>query len=198
MAKSFRRQLRQIDRARTLSAEERTRLILDERTRRLAGRSSGPSESAEETAQVLICEAGPERYGIPLGAVLEVLPYQTCVPVPDAPQALVGVFGRNGHLVSVIDLGQVLGAGSASPESGSQHLVVLRRDKPRIALRVDRAHAVTAVSPLAPDRAGAFRNDAVIGYAEARHGFADQDRVLSLLDIDRLIRPFLPSSVPGV
>jgi purine-binding chemotaxis protein CheW len=200
MAKSLRRQkLRDINRRKVLSAEERARVILDERTEHLASRRTSLTAPASNETQVLICGAGQERYGIPIQAVSEVLPFQACMPIPDGPPALAGVFGRNGRLVSVIDLGAALGSTGTPSDGESRHLVLLRREQPQVALLVDRAHGVSTVTPLATSEAGSFRSEAVTGYAEAKAGLADQESVLSLLDVDRLLRPFLPNSpVSGV
>jgi len=192
MAKSLRRKLRQISRTGTLSAEERMRHILDERTQRLAARRNGETVPASETLRVLACKAGREHFGIPIEAVAEILPFQACLPVPDGPAALVGLLGRNGQLVSVIDLSAALGMAPSS-EEGGRHLIILRRSSPRIALRVDRAEGVETVTPISQEDGRSFRNEAVIGYAEFGSDVADQERILSLLDMDRLLRPFLPS-----
>jgi purine-binding chemotaxis protein CheW len=200
MAKSLRRQkLREINRRKVLSAEERVRLILDERTEHLASRLTSRADPAPDETQVLICGAGQERYGVPIQAVSEVLPFQACMPIPDGSPALVGVFGRNGRLVSVVDLGAALGGTPTPSDAESRHLVLLRRAQPQVALLVDRAYGVSTVTPLATSDASSFRSDAVTGYAEAKTELADQERVLSLLDVDRLLRPFLPNSpVSGV
>jgi purine-binding chemotaxis protein CheW len=194
MAKSLRRRLRQIDRTRLLSAEERARLLLDERTERLARRIDRGAGTAAETTRVLVCHVGQEYYGLPLDAIAEVLPFKTPVPVPGGPAALVGVLGLSGQLVSVVDLGAALGQSPAVIEAVNQHVVLLRRDRPRVALRVDRALGVEDVAPLTAEQDGGFRNDAVVGYAKSDLGFADRERVLSLLDVDRLLHPLLPST----
>lgn len=190
MAKSLRRKLRQINRTGIFSAEERARQILDERTERLAARSEKRAVAVPELSKVLICEAGRESYGIPLDAVVEVLPARECLPVPEGPPALVGLLGRNGQLVSVIDLAAALGI-TGAPEKGGRHFVLLRRSAPRIALRVDHARGVEAVVAVAAEDGNDFRKEAVIGYAKTRSDVADRERILSLLDIDRLLRPFL-------
>jgi purine-binding chemotaxis protein CheW len=194
MAKSLRRRLRQIDRTGLLSAEERTRLLLDERTERLARRTDRGAATVAETTRVLVCGVGQEYYGLPLDAIAEVLPFKAPVPVPGGPAALVGVIGLSGQLVSVIDLGAALGQSPALTEGVNQHVVLLRRDQPRVALRVDRALGVEDVAPLTTEQDREFRNDAVVGYAKSDLGFADRERVLSLLDVDRLLQPLLPSS----
>ncbi|HZH53102.1 MAG TPA: chemotaxis protein CheW [Microvirga sp.] len=196
MRGSLRHRLRQIGKARHLSSEERARLLLDERTERLAARSQRETET--NRIRVLLCSVGSELYGVSLDVVAEVLPFQPLVPVPDGPAALLGLFGHGGHLVSAIDLGQALGHAPAPQNGESRHLVLLRREQPRAALCVDRALGVEDVTPLAADETRAFRTEAVVGYAKAEP-IADQERVLSLLGIDRLLQQFLPSSpVPGV
>ncbi len=193
MTMSRRRKLRQITRSTIMSAEERARHLLDERTERLARRSGDVGEAAA-TARVLVCSVGAEFYGLPLEAVAEVLAFRTPMPVPGGPAGLIGVLGRGGHLVSVVDLGAAVGQASSDAEAENQHVVLLRRERPRIALRVDRALGVEDVLPLTAEDAREFRMEAVVGYAKSELGFADQDRVLSLLDVDRLLRPFLTSS----
>jgi purine-binding chemotaxis protein CheW len=193
MSRSLRRKLRQIDRGRALSAEERIQHILDDRTERLAARVQAHAAPAE-APRVLACGAGREHFGIPIEAVAEVLASRECVPVPEGPAALIGLFGRGGRLVSVIDLAMAMGLEPTVANEQPGHLVLLRGEHPQIALRVDHAIAVTDIVPLAGEEAGGFRTEAVSGYARPESGFADQDRVLSVLDIARLLRPFLPSS----
>lgn len=194
MAKSVRRKLRQMERVRIRSAEERVQQILDERTERLAARKDAASAPAEALPRALVCGAGGERFGIPIDDVAEVLPPQTCTPVPDGPPALIGLFGRSGRLVSVIDLGLALGLEPSSPDIENHHFILLRREQPYVALRVERAYTVANILPLTGEEAAGFRNDAVIGYGKVQSDPVDQDETLSLLDIDRLLRPFLPSS----
>jgi purine-binding chemotaxis protein CheW len=199
MAKSLRRKLRQIDRVGFRSAEERARQILDDRTERLAARLDNQAQDAAER-RVLVCGAGRERFGIPIEAVAEVLPEHPCIPVPDGPPALVGVFGRNGRIVSVIDLAAALGMETVAPVEGeSWRFVLLRQERPQMALRINRAYAVSDAEPLTGEQSGGARNEAVVGHAKVPSGIAGQDAILSRLDTDRLLRPFLPSfPVSGV
>ncbi|MBZ6077780.1 chemotaxis protein CheW [Microvirga puerhi] len=192
MAKTLRRKLRQISRAGSLSAEERTQRILDERTQRLASRHAMQSPLAGETTSVLICDTGRESYGIPVHAIAEVLSFRECLPLPEGPPALIGLLGWNGQLISVIDLASALGTAPATEKSDG-HLVLLRRSAPKIALRVDRAKGVETVTPIAPEETNSFRKEAILGYAEISSDVADQEKILSLLDLNRLLHPFLPS-----
>lgn len=199
MAKSVRRKLRQIERGRIRSAEERVQHILDERTESLASRRRDKASPVQALPRALVCGAGRERFGIPLDTVAEVLPPQKVMPVPDGPPALVGLFGRGGRLVSVIDLALALGIEPSSTEDGDHHFVLLRRDQPQVALRVDRAYAVADIRLLTGEDTTGYRSDAVTGYARLQDIAADQTDTLSLLDTERLLRSFLsPSPVPGV
>lgn len=197
MKSALRQKLRQVTRTRIRSVEERAQQVLDERTQRLAERAD--LQAVAEPVRSLVCRAGREYFGLSLSAVAEVLSYRECMPIPDAPPAMVGIFGRNGRLVSVIDLALALGLESTAPEDGGWHLVLLRQEQPQVALRIDRAYAVSNIEPLAEGEAGAFRNDAVTGYARALSGPTEEGRTISLLDTVRLLHPLLPSSpVPGV
>jgi purine-binding chemotaxis protein CheW len=198
VANSVHGRLRLMEQVRIRSAEERVQQILDERTERLAARRDATAP-AEALPRVLLCGTGRERFGLPIEAVAEVLPPQKCMPVPDGPPALIGLFGRSGLVVSVIDLALALGLEATSSEDEYAHFILLRREQPQVALRVERAYAVTDILPLTGEEAAGFRNDAVTGYGKTRSGPADQDEIVSLLDIERLLRSLLlSSSVPGV
>lgn len=192
MKRALQRKLVRVERTRIRSAEERARQILDARTTQLAERVG--LEPIADPDRALVCAAGGERFGIALESIAEIMPFRECVPVPDAPSAMIGVFGRNGQLVSVLDLALALGLPPSTGEDGAWHLVMLRQSQPQVALRVDRAYAVSEIAPLAETEATAFRNEAVTGYAKALSGLADEERVLSLLDTARLLRPFLPAT----
>lgn len=165
--------------------------ILESRTRSLATRGAAPE--ARPTRSLLVCRAGAETVGLPLDGVAEVFPFRPCTPVPGAPTALVGLTGRGGALVSVVDLAAALGTGPASREGTGGHVVALRRDGPRIGLRVDRVLSVTeAVVETAAEGLG---RRAVAGYARAAHhtdepGFA-------VIDLASLLAPLLASGRPG-
>ncbi|ACL60295.1 chemotaxis protein CheW [Methylobacterium nodulans] len=161
----------------------RIEALLDARSRALAERGRAPAETRARR-RVLLCRLGPERFGLPLGAVAEVAPYRACTPVPGAPPALLGLSGRGGALLSVIDLATVLNL-PAPASDGPAHLVVLRRESPRIGLRVERALAVLDAlvedSPAPPGRP-------ISGHARAG---AEDAEGFALLDLQALLQPFL-------
>ena len=171
--------------------------ILDSRTRSLATRGTAPE--ARPTRSLLVCRAGAETVGLPLESVAEVFPFRPCTKVPGAPAALVGLTGRGGMLVSVIDLAVALGTAPASREEAGGHIVALRRDGPRIGLRVDRVLSVTeAVVETAAEGLG---RRAVAGYARAAVQTTDEpgtdESGFAVIDLASLLGPLLASGRPG-
>ncbi|MGX7708482.1 chemotaxis protein CheW [Methylobacterium sp. Gmos1] len=168
--------------------------ILDARTRNLAARGTAPE--ARPTRFLLVCRAGAETVGLPLEGVAEVFPSRPCTPVPGAPAALVGLTGRGGILVSVVDLALALGAAPAPPEENAAHVVVLRRDGPRIGLRVER---VLSVAEAVVETEGLGRR-AVAGYARAASQASRPEQDASgfaVIDPASLLAPLLAAGHPG-
>jgi purine-binding chemotaxis protein CheW len=200
MAFAHRRRIKLIGRAAALSAEERLRLILEERTERLAARAGHESTPPVERERVVVCTLGREQFGIPVAAVALVLPFPACVPVAASHPALIGHFGRAGHLVSVLDLALALGLPPTGSEGG--HCLLLRRDRPHVALRVDRVQDVASVARIAGEGVAGVRSNAVVGLAQGlaqvEAGSPDEPGTMSLLDVERLLAAFLtPSSAHG-
>jgi len=117
--------------------------------------------------------------------------------VPQAASAMIGVFGRNGHIVMAVDLADAMNLPGGDRSAG--HLVSVRHARIRLAFRVDRALAHLkviidgdqgSVDPVAPG--------VVTDYASAVDDNRDiGQRRIALLDTAHLIRPFLPSSRPS-
>ncbi len=174
----------------------RIEAILDSRTRSLATRGTAPE--ARPTRSLLVCRAGAETIGLPLDGVAEVFPFRPCTKVPGAPAALVGLTGRGGVLVSVVDLAVALGTAPASPEGAAGHVVLLRRDGPRIGLRVDRV--LSMAEAVVETSAEGLGRRAVAGYARAAltaddHG-ADASG-FAVIDLASLLAPLLAAEPPG-
>lgn len=172
---------------RSLPAPDPHRLdrILDARTRQLAMRQGGAAASGPAPIPVLACALGNETYGLPLAAIAQVVPATPLTPTPGAPPAMLGLLGRNGQVFIVLDLALALGAAAAPASQHAGHLLLLRHGPRRFALRVDRATgAIDALPAEAPAEAAPHR--AVTGHALAPGG-----ALLGLIDLERLLRPYL-------
>ncbi len=179
--------------AQETSGAARTQRILAERTRALAARRATDQTSEPNVGHSMICQVGTEIYAIDITQVATVLPFTAYTPLPSAPPGVLGLFGRNGRIYSLIDLGSALGL--QAPQAAGGHLLLLRHGPRRIALRVDRVLAVapirrTATSPSGPGP--------VVGQTILPAGSVDPgETVASVLDVDRLLHVFLASPDPG-
>jgi purine-binding chemotaxis protein CheW len=100
---------------------------------------------------VLVCRLAEERYAIEAKDVSEVVAFERCVPVPGAPQHILGVINLRGELRAVADLGCLLNPSGAG--TGGSGLVVMLRNKGHVSgsgeigLKVDRVEALLEVTP---------------------------------------------------
>lgn len=187
--------------------DDRAARLLDERAETLARRGAPEPPVAPP---VLLLAVGAETFGIPLDRVAEVLPAEPPCPLPGSPPSVLGLRARAGRLHAVLDLAALLGlSGPGGNEPGHD---VLLRPLPgappgrRLALRVGRALSAESPVPLPPDRAPASPGGAVAFHAALPRpipgpipGQDAGDLVLSVLDLDRLLRPYAvptPLSAP--
>ncbi|SDN08892.1 purine-binding chemotaxis protein CheW [Methylobacterium phyllostachyos] len=166
--------------------------IRAERAAALARRSTAAA-NVDAGLDHLVCVCGGERYGLPLGAVAQVLPMRSATPMPGAVPALIGLIAVSGRIVGVLSLARALGR--PDPEAEAGHLVVLRGAPSHqpLALAVDRvlgiARAADVSAGQSPDPDG-LGNDAASGYAP---GTAAADRPdFVIVDLPRLLRRALP------
>ncbi len=76
-----------------------------------------------------------KAYALPLSAVLEVADFETLCRVPRAPPAIHGVTNLHGRVVTVVDLGPLVGAAPRTAGAGDK-LIVLARGAGDLALCV--------------------------------------------------------------
>jgi purine-binding chemotaxis protein CheW len=142
----------------TLDARERERRTIEEvyrrRARQLAERPADQTASA--TKAVLVFNLGPERYGIALSELAEVLPYRGCTAVPGTPAALLGVINLRGDIRPVADLRRLLDLTPAD-DSTAGYVVMLRQQGGSVGLKVDAIDQVCPIdqAQLLPGRDGA-------------------------------------------
>lgn len=125
--------------------DQRIQEIFQRRSLELARRQR--SNRIEAGFRALVCGLGHERYGLELGALLEVLPFAKCTPVPGAPPELAGVINLRGEIRSVVSLSCMLGlAGSESDRRAEGYIAMLRGGSVELGLRVDHVERITFVA----------------------------------------------------
>ena len=67
---------------------------------------SAPLSPAEKQAliQLIVFRIGDEEFGIPIGAVQEIIKVGTITPIPDSPDFIKGLINVRGEIVAIIDV----------------------------------------------------------------------------------------------
>lgn len=160
-----------------------------ERARALAGRRGAAAVVA--TRAYLVCACGPERFGLPLAQVAQVLPARPVTPLPGAPPAILGLIALSGRVVGLLALAPALGrAGEPVLEGG--HVVVARGTASPVAVSVDRVLGVAEIPESALDTAyvdAGLSAEAVSGYAPAGSG-PGAESAFVVIDLPRLVRRY--------
>jgi purine-binding chemotaxis protein CheW len=112
----------------------------------------------------VVFRLGKEHYALPLSAIREVVvPPKRFTPVPRAPAIIRGVMNLRGRVVTVVELGTLIGAGEQ--ESG-ERVVLLdrgRRDLGLLVSEVEGVESIERVTGAPGQRAVAVRGVARVG-----------------------------------
>jgi len=140
----IRHRLAQMEASRTASADPAA--LAERSAKRARGFRDRTAAVAPAGSQVtfLAFNKGRERYGIPLEDVVEVLPLDQFSLVPGAPAFLLGVVHFRGTIVSLLDLGLVLGI-PASGLADLHVLIVVEAGGKRIAVAASQVEEILSV-----------------------------------------------------
>jgi chemotaxis signal transduction protein len=147
--------------------------------------TSGPA-----AVQLAVAMVGAVTVGVPAAAVLQALPLAGALhPLPRRQGALCGVVEHGGRLVPVVDLARWVDVGAPGTPDGhgdrADRILVLGNGSRTIGLRVNAVVGLTDVPAAALARVLHDDDPAEVFHTVVR---SDQlDRVLSVLDVDRLI-----------
>ena len=101
---------------------------------------------------------GPDRFALPCGDIVEVVPRVALRAVPHAPPSIAGTFRYRGFVVPVVDLCQLV-AGVVCPDRLSSRIVVTRFTgaagaERRLGLLAERVLDTLALDPRAAEPTG--------------------------------------------
>lgn len=96
----------------------------------------------------VVFRIGPERYGLPLATVREVVPPGTMSLVPRAPPMVRGIMNLRGRVVTVVELAALLSLAPLTAADGGKVLILDRgrRDLGLLVTAVDGIHALEAIA----------------------------------------------------
>jgi purine-binding chemotaxis protein CheW len=121
----------------------RARRVLEERAQILA-RVPATAAQAGEVLTLATFILANERYAIETDYVREVVRVIDCVPVPGAPDFLVGLLNLRGEILAVIDLRKFLGVASGGLTELSR-VLVLGGERAEFGIVADEAREVTTL-----------------------------------------------------
>jgi chemotaxis signal transduction protein len=127
----------------TLSDAQRQALLAD-RAARMARRGLQAAETPRE--RMLVCELGPNLYGLSLTEVRRVAPFERRGAAPARSAAALGLVAEDGAIRPVLDLAVLLGGGEPSGEGG---WLVLLASPHRAALRLETLPVTAEVEAMA-------------------------------------------------
>ena len=95
----------------------------------------------------VVFRIGSERYGLPLATVREVVPPASMSLVPRAPEAVKGIMNLRGRVVTVVELGVLLGLKANGVSAGCKVGILDRgrRDLGLLVSEVEGIHALDEV-----------------------------------------------------
>ncbi len=182
-----------------LLAEHTVQAILDARTAQLARRGDGGAAPQDSSDALLVCAVGAELYALFVDQVSAVVTWRAPSPVPGSLPGVLGLIADKAVTYNLADMGVLLGMPAPDRRQDGM-LLLLRHQRPRIALAVDRVERVTSTyqpategdrPAAAPDAMTAFMRDEAGNGAEPGRGFA-------LLDMNLLLKPLLETTTkPG-
>lgn len=141
--------------------EQRARRVLAQRARALARR---PPEPEGEPLDLVAFEAGPERYAVPVDAVLRVERVAALARVPGAGPDVIGVLSVDGRPCPLVDAPALLGGSTAV--APRRWAIVLGERSPEVALAADAVDLLRVsrgeLRPGAPPRLGVTADARVV------------------------------------
>ncbi len=153
---------------------------------RVLGQEGGTVEdqSTGTTVRVVTFDVGPEKFGVDVMEVYEVLAVPDIRVVPDAPEFVEGVADVRGAVAPVIDLRKRFSVPKDQTASGSRLLVVAVEDD-RVGLIVDTVPGVVQVPEDAISPAPEFFRGIAARYLDGIARLDDQ--LIILLDMDEIL-----------
>lgn len=149
---------------------------------RAADAPVGPDRTALPEWVIFSC--GRRRYGLPLARVREIVTPRAVTRLPGCGPDVLGLMGLRGRIVTVYDLGLVLGDVSAA--TNAEHRLLLIEQGTRIvAGAVDGVVAVASAEAAVRGAAVSGEEDAVVG--EGHWG----GEPFAMLDADRMLNRLL-------
>ncbi|HKQ44722.1 MAG TPA: chemotaxis protein CheW [Rhizomicrobium sp.] len=148
------------------------------------------SGDIQEEIRLITVRAGSQDFGLDMLAVREIRGWSQPTPLPQAPHFVCGMVQLRGTVIPVIDLGDRLGLGRASPTAKSV-LVMVDHGTRLVGLLVDSVSDLAVLSKASLQPAPQLHDGAGPGFVDATAAL--EGRILSILRLQSVI-PELPAA----
>jgi purine-binding chemotaxis protein CheW len=136
--------------------------------------------------QFVTFRLGEEQFGVPIGAVQEIVRLPEVTPVPEAPWFVEGVINLRGRIIPVIDLGRRLRLPDR-PRTRKTRILIVETDRRQVGLIVDAASEVLRLPPNAVEPPPPMISGIGVEYITGVGKLGDQ--LLVLLDLAKVLHP---------
>ena len=141
-------------------------------------------DSSDDVLQWVTYRLGDETYGINVMQVQEVLRHTDIVPVPGAPEYVLGIINLRGNVVTVIDTRTRFGLDPAETTDSSR-IVIIESDEQVVGILVD---SVAEVVYLKSSEIDGAPNVGTEESARFIQGVSNRDgELLILVDLNKLL-----------
>lgn len=137
------------------------------------------------TKQLILFKIAGEYFGVDIGIVKEIVPYQDITPVPDAYDFVEGIINLRGKIVTTVDMRKRLQVAKTMPREKTTRIIILELDGKLMGLIVDMASEIIRIASETINPPPELISEAGAGYITGvvKHN----DRLIVLLDLRRVL-----------
>jgi len=148
--------------------------------------STKPQQDADAIRRWVTFRLDNEMYGINVLQVQEVLRYTDIVPVPGAPDFVLGIINLRGNVVTVIDTRKCFALAAHEPDDATR-IVIIESGKQVAGLLVDSVAEVVNIQNSQVETAPEVGTTESAKYIQ---GIANHNKeILILVDVNKLLSP---------
>ena len=143
------------------------------------------SQAIEKDLQIVGFRIGRETFGLPIGAVREIVRVPEITSVPNAPDFIEGVINLRGRIIPVVDLRKRFGEPVGTP-SKKNRIVVVEVENRSLGLMVNSASEVLKIPPSEIEAPHSVFQEGDLNYITGvgkLHG-----RLVILLDLSKVLQ----------
>lgn len=143
-------------------------------------------ESGTNELELLEFQVGDNNFGINISKVVEMMSYREVTPIPNAPEAVEGVFIPRDKLISVIDLHKVIN--TTHTNTGKEIFIICEFNRINVAFHVTSVKGIERISWSDISDPPAVSSGDSSGAAALSTGVAKVDgRIIIILDFEKIV-----------